>query len=40
MAGEFLSDCQGHTLGLIRDGLLLGPVRGRDASAEVCHGLI
>jgi len=27
-------------LGLIRDGLLLGPVRRRDASTEVVQGLV
>src|SRR5262249_42732847 len=40
MACEFLSDRQGHALGLVRDGLLLGPVRGGDASAQVVQGII
>jgi hypothetical protein len=29
-----------HALRLICDGLLLGPLRGRDASTEVLQGLI
>ena len=35
MAREFLHRRQRHALGLIRDSLLLGPLRGRDASAKI-----
>ena len=40
VAREFLHHRERHALGLIRDGLLLGPVRGRDASTEVVQGLV
>ena len=40
IAREFLNHCERHALRLIPDGLFLGPVRGRDASAEVCQSLI
>jgi hypothetical protein len=40
MAGELLDHGERHALGLIGDGLLLGPVRGRDASTEVLQGRI
>src|SRR5262249_37224351 len=40
MAREFLNHRERHALRLIRDGLLLGPVRGRDASAEVGQVLV
>ena len=40
IAGELLNHCERHALGLICDGLLLGPVRGRDTSTEVIQGLI
>src|ERR671912_1659667 len=35
VAREFLDRGELHALGLIRDGLLFGPLRGRDASTEV-----
>ena len=35
IAREFLDRRELHTLRLICDGLLLGPLRGRDASTEV-----
>ena len=34
-AGELLHGREGHALRFIRDGLLLGPLRGRDAPTEV-----
>ena len=37
---EFLHHFERNALGLIRDGLLLGPVGGRDASAEVVQCLV
>jgi hypothetical protein len=40
VARELLNHGQWHALRLIRDGLLLGPVRGRDASTQVLQGLI
>src|SRR5215467_3737205 len=40
MACEPLDHCERHALRLIRDRLLFGPVRGRDASTEVIQGLI
>jgi hypothetical protein len=35
VAGELLDHGQRHALGLICDGLFLGPVRGRDAPPKV-----
>jgi hypothetical protein len=40
IAGQLLDHGQRHALGLIGDGLFLGPVRGRDASTKVLQGLI
>src|SRR5262245_36398178 len=40
IARETLDQCERHALRLIRDGLLLRPVRGRDALTEVIQGLI
>ena len=40
VARELLDHGERHTLGGIGDGLLLGPLRGRDASTEVLQGLI
>jgi hypothetical protein len=40
VAREFLNHRERHALRLIRDRLLLGPVRGRDASTQVLQGLI
>ena len=40
MAREFLHHGERHALGLIGDGLLLGPVRGCDASTKVFQSLI
>src|SRR4051812_20436369 len=40
IARELLNRRELHALRLICDGLLLGPLRGRDASTEVLQGLI
>src|SRR5947208_14918210 len=40
MSCELLDHCERHALRLILDGLLLGPVRGLDASTQVLHGTI
>src|SRR5215213_4426572 len=40
IAREVLHRRELHALGLIRDGLLFGPVRVRDAAAEVLQSLI
>jgi hypothetical protein len=40
VAREFWNHRQRHTLRLIRDGLFLGPVRGRYASTEVVQHLV
>jgi hypothetical protein len=40
IARELLDHGTRHALGLIRDGLPLGPVRGCDASTKVLQGLI
>src|SRR3954447_3983941 len=37
---ELLDHRERHALGLIRDGLLLGPVRGRDASTKIVQRLM
>ena len=40
IARELLDNGERHALGSIRDGLFLGPVRGRDASTKVLQSLI
>jgi hypothetical protein len=40
IAREFLDRCERHALGLIRDGLLLGPLRGREAPPKVGQVLV
>jgi hypothetical protein len=40
IASEFLNHRERHALRLIVDRLLLGPLRGRDASTEVVQGLV
>src|ERR671913_567765 len=39
VAREFLDRGELHALGLIRDGLLFGPLGGRDAATEVVQVL-